>query len=568
MIDHYWRILLKRWKLVVISFVITGLAVYIASKLMTPMYQSTAFIQVAVSSSNGQADINALQASDQLVQTEAQLALSDSVLRAVASHYPGLTAEQLAQNASTSVKANTQLFEIDVLDASPGRAAALANDIANTLIEQQARAYQQQYTQSQQQIQQDLKQTQQQITNVSSQIVTLKAENGSEAQISVLQLQLNSLQQHYSQWQSLLAQLELTQTENSNFLIIAQRAQPASGPARPNVRLNTAIGLLVGLLDGLFLAILLEQLDTRVRTVEDLTKLIDWPVLATVYRPESSRDKKDGLEELINPQAHSPNIEAYRILRTNLGFALVDKPLHTIMVTSAVPEEGKSTTAANLAIFMAKAGKKTLLVDADMRRPSLARWLHLPPDRMGLSNAIVACARTVSAASGALWKSSTPFPGGDFPIGPYMHSVGVPNLQVMPAGPMPPNPPELLDSKAMESLQVAIAGSGAEIVIFDTPPMLGLSDASILAGKVDGIIVVIDIEHANKKHLEQVKMLLAQMGGKVLGCVVNKQRRRRKDSSYYSYYYYRSDEENKGGQNSHSPVAVGASTLPKAPSQH
>src|SRR5579859_1399812 len=119
MIDHYRKILLKRWKLIMISFVVTGLAVYIVSKLMTPMYQSTAFVQVAVSSNNSQADINGLLASDQLVQTEAQLALSDPVLREVASHYPGLSVDQLAKNVSTAVKTSTQLFEIDVLDASP-----------------------------------------------------------------------------------------------------------------------------------------------------------------------------------------------------------------------------------------------------------------------------------------------------------------------------------------------------------------------------------------------------------------------------------------------------------------
>ena len=498
MIDHYWRILLKRWKLIVICFVLTGLAVFIVSKLMTRMYQSTAFIQVAVSSNNSQADINGLLASDQLVQTEAQLALSDPVLREVASHYPGLTPDQLAQNASATVKANTQLFQIDVFDASPTRAAALANDIANTLIEQQTQISQQQNVQSQQQIQQDLKQTQQQIASVSSRIASLKANNGSDAQISALQVQLSSLQQHYTQWQSLLAQLELAQAQTGNFMLIAQKAQPASGPARPNVRFNTAIGLVIGLLDGLFLAILLEQVDTRVRTEEELTKLVEWPVLATVWQPDASKNKKGGQEDIIDPPAHSANVEAYRILRTNLSFALLDKPLHTIMVTSAVPGEGKSTTATNLAIFMAKAGKKTLLIDADLRRPSIAKHLHLPSDRMGLSNAILSCAKSLSAATESLWKPSTPFPTGDFSLNAYMQSVGIPNLQVISAGPLPPNPPELLDSKAMESLQVALASSGAEVIIFDMPPMLGLSDASILASKVDGVLLVIDIERANK----------------------------------------------------------------------
>ena len=566
MIEHYWSILLKRWKLIVICFVLTGLGVFIVSKLLPRMYQSTAFVQVAVSSNNSQANIDALQASDQLVQTEAQLALSDPVLREVASHYPGLTVDQLIQNASTTVKSNTQLFEIDVFDASPTRAAALANDIANTLIKQQAQASQQQNAQSQQQIQQDLKQTQQQIVSISSQIATLRAKIGDGAQIGALQVQLSSLQQHYTQWQSLLAQLELAQAQTGNFLIIAQKAQPASGPARPNVRFNTAIGLVIGLLDGLFLAILLEQLDTRVRTEEELTKQVEWPVLATVWQPDASKNKKGNPEEIINPPAHSANVEAYRILRTNLSFALLDKPLHTIMVTSAVPGEGKSTTAINLAIFMAKAGKKTLLIDADMRRPSVAKQLNLPLDRMGLSNAILACAKSLAATTGSLWKSNTPFPATDFSLSAFMYPVGIPNLQVIPAGPLPPNPPELLDSKAMESLQVALASSGAEVIIFDMPPLLGLSDAGIMASKVDGVLLVIDIERANKKYLDQIKTLLSQSGGKILGCVVNKQRRQRKDTSYYSYYYYHSEEENKSTQNSHQPVAVGASALLKPPS--
>src|SRR6266852_6352318 len=339
MIDHYWKVLQKRWKLMVICFVVTGLAVFAGSKLMTPLYQSTAFVQVAVSSNNSQADINGLLASDQLVQTEAQLALSDPVLREVASHYPGLSVDQLAKNTSTSVKTSTQLFQIDVLDASPNRVAALANDIARTLIKQQIQTSQQQNAQSQQQIQQDLNHTQRQIESVSSQIATLRAKNGNGAQISTLQVELSSLQQHYTQWQSLLAQLELTQAQGGSFLLVAQNAQPASSPARPNVRVNTAIGLVIGLLDGFFLAILLEQMDTRVRTVEELTSLVEWPVLATVWRPDPNKDKS---EDLVNPPPHSPNVEAYRILRTNLGFALLDKPVHTIMVTSAVPEEGKS----------------------------------------------------------------------------------------------------------------------------------------------------------------------------------------------------------------------------------
>jgi len=556
MIDHYRKVLLKRWQLIVICFVVTGLAVFIGSKLVTPMYQSTSILQVTVSSNSNQADINSLLASDQLVQTEAELAISDPVLSAVVAHYPGLSLNELALNVSTVVKTNTQLFEVDVLDSSPTRAAALANDIARTLIAQQTQASQQINTQSQQQVQQDISQTRQQIESVSRQIADLQKNGGDQGQLSALQVQLSGLQQHYTQWQTLLAQLELAQAQNGSFLQIVQDAQPSVKPARPNVPLNTGIGLSVGLLTGVLLAMLLEQLDTRIRTVEELNALVDWPVLATVWRPAPS---KDTAEDLVNPPPHSTNIEAYRILRTNLGFSLIGKPLQSLLITSAMPGEGKTTTAANLAIFLAKAGKKTLLVDADLRRPMIGERLHISADKGGLSNAVVACAQSPSTTPRSSLQSEPSFSVDGFSLGAYTQTVGIPNLLVVPSGPLPPNPPELLDSKAMETFQADLASSGAEVVVFDAPPLLGLSDASILASKVDGILIVIDIEHANRKSIEQMKTVLAQSGGKVLGCVVNKQRRNRKDSGYYSYYYYRTEEKSKGTPNAKkSKVGAGA----------
>src|SRR5260370_41910396 len=143
---HTYTILVKRWLLVVICCFVLGLGAYVGSILSTPLYKSTALIQITIRSQSNQADINSLLASDQLVQTEAQLAVSDPVLREVASHYPGLTVERLTKNVTSVPKANTQLFEIDVLDSSPTRAATLANDIAGTLIKQQTQVTQQEKT--------------------------------------------------------------------------------------------------------------------------------------------------------------------------------------------------------------------------------------------------------------------------------------------------------------------------------------------------------------------------------------------------------------------------------------
>src|SRR5438270_7866137 len=135
--ERFRSILIKFWQVIIVCFVVVGLGAYIASKLMTPRYQSSVLVQVAIQSSNNQASYDSLLASDQLVQTESQLATSDSVLREVASHYTGLTEQQLVGEVTSTIKTNTQLFEIDVLDVNPKRAADLANDISRTLIKQQ-----------------------------------------------------------------------------------------------------------------------------------------------------------------------------------------------------------------------------------------------------------------------------------------------------------------------------------------------------------------------------------------------------------------------------------------------
>src|SRR6266702_928053 len=552
--EHYWSTLVKQWKLILICFLVVGVGTYVVSRLMTPLYQSVVLIQVAIHSGNNQSDINSLLASDQLVQTEAQLAVSDPVFREVASHHPDLTVDQLYKNVSSTPRLNTQLFEIAVLDPKPQRAADIANDIAATLIKQQQQVLDQENSQSQQQIQQDIEQTRQQIDVLTSKISALQAKGGNQEQIALLQTQLSGLQQHYDQWQTALAQLELAQAQSGDFLRVVQAAQPALAPVRPSILLNTSAGLVGGLFLGILLAVLFEQLDTRVRTPEALTQLLDWPVLGTILRART----RDG-EEVINPSGHNANVESYRILRTNIGFSGVDKPLRFLMVTSAMPRDGKSTIAANLAIFLAKAGKNTLLIDADLRRPTVHEKFGLAADKMGLSNAILACAMPPATSSSShpqfiVPRSPTRPPGassmGNVSLEPFMHALGIPNLRIMPSGPLPPNPSELLDSKAMQRCFTALEYSGAEVVIFDTPPLIGLSDASILASRVDGTIVVFDIDRANKGNLTQVKTLLTQANAHVLGCVVNKQRRSRHHTSYSYYYYYHRPEE-QGGDGAH-----------------
>lgn len=485
-IEQYWTILVKRWRLIIMCFLLVGAGASIGSKLTTPLYQSTVLVEVVVDSETNLANYTSLLASDQLVQTEAILATSDPVLREVASHYKGLTAEQIAREVTSTPKLNSQLFEIDVVDPSPKRAAELANDIAATLVKQQ---------------------------------------------------------------------LQMTQ---QSYLLIAQPAQPRLRPVQPSTLTNTSTGLVIGLLLGILLAAMLELLDTRVRTSEVLTHLLDWPVLATIWQAASK-------EDIISPMGLNANAESYRILRTNIGFSAIDKPLHTLVVTSPLPGDGKSVVAANLAIFMAKAGKNTLLIDANLRRPMLHEVFGLPANRMGLSNAVLAFSALTTATASAEDKFLTPnTPAGSsntsnvtkLSLDPFVYAVDIPNLLVMPSGPLPPNPPELLDSKAMQRLLTALGSYEAEVVIFDTPPLLGLSDASILASKVDGTLVVVDITRANKGNLRQLKAVLARTGARVLGCVVNKQPLKRNDTNYS--YYYSTDEQDSRRNHSKKRVSFSA----------
>ena len=495
-LEHYWTILIHQWKLVVICFLLVGTGAFVGSKLMKPIYQSTALIQIAVRSSSNQGDYyNSLLASEQLVQTEATLATSDPVLREVASHNPGLTVEQLSREVTANPKLNTQLFEIDVQSSSPTQAAMLANDVAITLIKQQTQTFQQ-----------------------------------SGVQIDV-------------------------------YLLIVQAAQPNFSPVQPRVLLNTGGGLVIGLLLGMLFAVLLELLDTRVRTPEALTQLLGWPVLATIWRVRSNK-------EVFNPKGNNANPEAYRMLRTNIGFSTIDKPVHTLVVTSVTPREGKSIVAANLAIFMARAGKNTLLIDADLRHPVLADLFGIPGDRMGLSNAILAFSIPANAnrsVDDEFRTPTTPIPPANMlsanqrSLDPFIHAINIPNLCVMPSGPLPPNPSELLDSQAMQHLFKALSSWGAEVLIFDTSPLLDLSDASILASKVDGTLVVVDVTRARKESLKQGKALLALAGTCVLGCVINKQRRSRKNTIYS--YHSGTDEHEEGEY----PEVEPAGSVPTVP---
>lgn len=205
--------------------------------------------------------------------------------------------------------------------------------------------------------------------------------------------------------------------------------------------------------------------------------------------------QKPDLITLTDPR--SPAAEAYRALRTNLTFAGLDRPIETLLVTSATPNEGKSTTLANLAVTLAQGERRTVLVDADLRRPCLHAIFGVPNSR-GLT---------------------TMFVEPDLLANPPLVETGVDNLLLLPSGPLPPNPADLLGSRRMEEA-IAALRARADIVLFDAPPIIAVTDSAVLGSKVDGVLLVVRAGRTRRDHVQRARELLERVHIRVVGAVL------------------------------------------------
>lgn len=289
-------------------------------------------------------------------------------------------------------------------------------------------------------------------------------------------------------------------------------ASAPTEPSAPSLKLNVVLGLLLGLALGFGLAVLREVLDTRVRSVDDVRALTAASVMTTIAHDDAAPANP----LVVQDDPHSPRAEAFRRLRTNLQFVDVAEHLRAIVVTSSLPGEGKSTVAANLAITLADAGSRVVLVDADLRRPSVAEYLGVEGS-VGLT--------TVLIGRADLRDVVQPWGGG--------------SLHVLPSGQVPPNPSEMAGSAAMAWVLRELS-TRYDVVVIDTPPLLPVTDAAILARQVDGALVVAAAGRVHRQQLSEALGSLEAVGARTLGLVVNHLARKQGDA--YSYQYYGSDE--------------------------
>jgi capsular exopolysaccharide synthesis family protein len=304
---------------------------------------------------------------------------------------------------------------------------------------------------------------------------------------------------------------------------VTDRAEPGKTPVKPNKPVNIVLGLIFGLIMGIGLAFFIEYLDTSVKTIDDVERTFQAPVLGVI--PQN-------IGILLDEGSESKHAEAYRVLRTNLLFSRKEETFNTIVVVSAGAGEGKSTTTTNLATVFAQAGNRVLIVDSDLRRPTLHKLFKVT-NNLGLTNYLL--------------KQNT--------IAEIIQTTQVPNLDFMASGKLPNSSMGILGSAQMKQL-IAELKPRYDYILFDSPPILGVSDASVLASEVDMVIQVIQYRRYPQPMTIRAKQMIEKVGGNLVGLVLNNINMSQDEGYYYysgyyhDYYYSRNPSEQEADSKS------------------
>lgn len=518
------RKLVRRWAIPVLAITLVGgLVAYGVSKRITPTYEASATVLVVAGPQQAGANPGIALNNDQVTTTAAALMTEAPILQRVINDLKlGTTTDQLAKHVTATPVTNAQLVNVTVQDPNAVAATRIANTITSDFVDQVT--------------QQNNKRVNQAGSVLESQITALTNRlNDEENQLAntprgqdttALKAQITDNTNLLSTITATYTTFQQTQAQNLETVSIPAPAVQPAQPSSPKLPLNIALGVVTGLLVALAIAALAEYLDQGLHSEEDVRDRLGVPCLAIIprfnARPGAGNDHRH--EERAR--------EAYRRLRTNLLFSELDKPLKTIVVTSARPGEGKTRTVSNLAVSLASSEKSVLIVDADMHRPNQHRIFHKPITQ-GLSEMLI-------AASTA-----------GHPILNGRHETTYANLSILTSGVLPPNPSELLASQRTKLLINGLERL-RDVVIIDTPPAQALTDALSVAAHSSGVILVVESGKTNAVQARAVIDSLHKVGARVLGVVLNKAKGRQ----LASYYYYQQDQSQGPGANGSGPPSA------------
>ncbi len=507
--------------LMLLAAVLAGGAAFIVSNLQQKVYESKATLIVGQALSAANPDYTQLLVAQSLTATYAAIATTRPIMQSLIDELgldasPGGLASRVRVDAPTA----STLLMITAQDTDPARAAAIANALARHLIAASP-AIQGREIEFQKSVDEDLAATQALIEATQTRVDTLSAlENRTtqqESQLQTLEGRLANLRSTYA------TLLSFSSGSASNLLTVVEPAIAPTEPVLPRTLLNTLLAAAIGLLAVGGAAFLAEQLDDSIKDPDAVREVANLSTLGTIARMKGDRDRSEiyQLAALLYPR--SGVAEAYRTLRSNVEFAAVDAPVRTLLVTSAVPGEGKTVTAANLAVVFAQAGRKVLLVDADLRKPRVHAMFDLA-NAHGLTTML---------------RSDTVRPEA------VSHVTDEANLRVLTTGPLPPNPAELLGSHRMQAV-MGLLRESADLVIFDSPPLQAVTDSAVLSSFTDGTLLVIDAGRSRRRAVRTAGEILTRAGANVLGVVLN--RMPAKAPSDYIGYYGEYDGPEGGGK--------------------
>jgi succinoglycan biosynthesis transport protein ExoP len=513
------------WLIPVAVLLVSGIS-FGVSRVLPPSYVATAtlLVQPQASSVSGP-QYNDYLAGQQLARTYEKMILTDPVLeQVIAGLELTATPSDLMKRLSTKVLRDTQLIQVSAEDRDPQVAQRLANLTAQTFMEQNRRLQVGSLATSKDNLARQIAKMTSEIDSSSGMIdrlrATVVAGTGTPQDtitLQQLQTQVSQTQVTYSSLLKTMQELELSEGRAAESVRLIEPAALPLRPARPNVPLNTLAGLLVGLIGSLGLIALLQYADDTLKTSEDANRALGLPVLATLTQFRNTDDRTSDLVTATAPRSAAS--ESYRTLRTNLQFSTLDAPVRSIVVTSAASRDGKSTVASNLAVALAQAGNRVLLVDGDLRRPSLHRLFEVS-NRHGLTDLLLDTSRAIDEVA---------------------LETSMPGLYVIPSGPQPPNPSEVLGSPRMRRVLGEMC-EWADLVVLDSPPALAVADGVILSAIADGTLLVVRSGSTRRSLSQRVKEQLDHVGARLLGVVVNAAPRHSLNDGYYASYYVERDD--------------------------
>ena len=486
--------LLRKWLwLVILLAVIAAAASFVISKRSTRVYQASVTLMVNQAANpaatTGYSDI---LTSERLAQTYASLLVSRPVLDETAQRL-GISTRLLEGAITVTRVRDTQLLQIKVDGTIPELTAQIANTLPEVFVARNAEMQLGRVAASKSKLEEEIANTEKDLADTQQQLKTIT----DDAQRARLETSLAQYRTTYSTLVASYQQVKLAEAQATTNIVVAEPAAVPDRPIRPRTQTNVVLATIVGALLALGIAFLIEYLDDTVKTPDDVSRASGLSVLGAVTRIKESGNPTQFISRLRTKSAES---EAYRTLRTNIQFSSVDNPIRSLLVTSSNPGEGKSTTSAKLAVVLAQTGQKVIVTDTDLRRPMLHEVFGIP-NATGVTNALLA--------------------GEHVSLADYLQPTEIDTLSVLTSGPIPPNPSELLGSQRMQHL-IEVLIQAADIVIFDSPPVLVVTDAVVLGRQVDGVLMVVDSGATREHALTQATVELQKTGANVFGVVLNR----------------------------------------------